>query len=465
MKNGIALILLVVIGYFAARSGMADTSTEVSQAADLPSTEPAEATPSSPPSSATPAPTATITPQPTAADTQTPTATTDFAPTETPPPPVIPLIHNDPIVEGYGPDEFPFFINPLTGLLAADPEILERRPMIVKVTNYPRTVRPQAGLSFADIIYEYYMERGVPRFVGIFYGQDAEFVGPVRSGRFFDEHIFSMYDGIFVFGSADRRILDYFLSLGRHVVNSFLIESPEDREFACDPEEPRYICRDREIISYNNLFTNTAELHKYINLRNGNYRPDLTGMRFADLAPPNGTSGLNIFVRYSLFIYNWWEYSGETGQYLRYQEDIGYSDPERESYEPLIDRLTNEQLTAENVVVLVVPHEYFVWTNTTEILNIPLKGSGQAFIYRDGFAYEGRWLRPDDGGILQLYMLDGTSFPLKPGRTWYQVVSPNSVLNSEAADWRFVFNPPPTPVIFYNPEGLFPPDGVGSAGK
>ena len=40
-------------------------------------------------------------------------------------------------------------IDPLTGLPPADPSLLQRRPLAIKVANYPRVFRPQAGLTLA----------------------------------------------------------------------------------------------------------------------------------------------------------------------------------------------------------------------------------------------------------------------------------------------------------------------------
>ena len=108
--------------------------------------------------------------------------------------------------EGFGPFGLPLDINPLTGL-STDPKLLDRRPMIIKVSNLPRNVRPQSGLSKADIVYEYYTEEGTTRFSAIFLSQEAGQVGSVRSARFFDEHLVKMYNAWFVFGSADERII------------------------------------------------------------------------------------------------------------------------------------------------------------------------------------------------------------------------------------------------------------------
>ncbi len=37
----------------------------------------------------------------------------------------------------------------------------------------------------ADNVYEYYLEDGMTRFIGVFYGKDAKRVGPVRSAQTF----------------------------------------------------------------------------------------------------------------------------------------------------------------------------------------------------------------------------------------------------------------------------------------
>src|SRR5574341_981669 len=97
-------------------------------------------------------------------------------------------------------------LNPLTGLPPSDPSLMERRPLAIKVANYPRYVRPQSGLTLADNVFEYYIEAGLTRFIAVFYGNDSEWVGPVRSGRYFDEHVQRMYHAYLVFKFADPRV-------------------------------------------------------------------------------------------------------------------------------------------------------------------------------------------------------------------------------------------------------------------
>ena len=77
-------------------------------------------------------------------------------------------------------------VNPLTGLVVEDPSILDRRPVLTKISNFPPVGRPHAGLSYSDIVFEYYIGEWTNRFLAIFYSQDVEEAWPLRSGRLVD---------------------------------------------------------------------------------------------------------------------------------------------------------------------------------------------------------------------------------------------------------------------------------------
>ena len=55
------------------------------------------------------------------------------------------------------------------------------------------------------IIFDYYQNFGLTRFHAIFYGSNAEQVGPVRSARLLDIDLVRMYQSVFAFGSAEQR--------------------------------------------------------------------------------------------------------------------------------------------------------------------------------------------------------------------------------------------------------------------
>jgi hypothetical protein len=66
---------------------------------------------------------------------------------------------------------FPADMNPLSGLRVADPSLLQIPALLVSISHFPATARPQAGLSFAPFVYEYYITEGATRFLAVFYGE------------------------------------------------------------------------------------------------------------------------------------------------------------------------------------------------------------------------------------------------------------------------------------------------------
>ncbi len=368
--------------------------------------------------SATPAATstATVTPLP---PTETPTATIEPTPTLTPTP------------EDYGPSNFPLDVNPLTGLKVADPTILDRRPVAVKVQTFPRSQRPDWGVSQADIVYDYYQNNGLTRLNAIFYGENPEKVGPVRSARLFDSHIIRMYEAIFAFGGGDQRILDRLFNT--EYAGRLVVEGSNSCPALCreDPD------------GYNFLIANPEEIGPYSESKGGdNSRQVLDGMAFSLQTPENGQPGENAYVRYSISSYVNWKYDPQSENYLRFQDSVEAYTIEEEAYEPFIDRLDEQQVAAENVVVLKVIHEYVYKSGNSEIVDILLGGSGEAWAFRDGKAYQLTWNRPTNA-MLTLTFPDGTPYSFKPGSTWFQVVGQSST-NQVTSDngLRFEFRLP-----------------------
>lgn len=369
-------------------------------------------------------PTQVPTPPATATTTPTlqpsPTATPAPSPTATLPP------------QDYGPKDFPPGVNPLTGLAVPIPTTLERRPVAVKLQLFPRGQRPVVGVSAADIVYDYYQNNGLTRLNAVFYGQDAEQVGPIRSARLFDGAIVRMYKSIFTFGGADARILTQLLNAD---YGSRLILEGSN---ACPA-----LCR-QDPNGFNYLIGNTAELSKYAAGRGvDNTRQDLSGTTFKHQAPAGGQSGSQLSVRYSISAYLRWEYDPLSGRYLRSQDAQEDESGQNEVVAPFIDGLTGQQVGAENVVVLMATHDYFYRQGNNEIINIQLGGSGTAYAFRDGQAYQLLWNRPTPETMLFLTFPDGTPYPLKPGATWFQVLGQSSTIQPpQNGAWRFVFRIP-----------------------
>lgn len=337
---------------------------------------------------------------------------------------------------GYGPFDFPKAVNPLTGLKVEDPEILNRRPVSVKVNNYPRGDRPQWGLSLADIVYEYYHNNELPRFNAIFYGQDADMVGPIRSARPFDDYLVQIYQSNFVFAKADYRVMERLTAMNYADRLIFNLSG------LCPPFP---VCR-VDPGGKNSLVTNTSIIGPYLQETGViNRQPNLNGMWFNETAPAGGEKIKQAFLRISYSAYFYWKYDADTKLYYRFQdtrEDFSGNNP---GYAPLTDRLNGDQVSAANVVFLVVPHFHIVYkppangNPAVEIVDMKFTGSGKAYALRDGKGYELEWVRSDSGGVIYLVYSDGSRYPFKPGNTWFQVITVDTRLNEEENIWRFNF--------------------------
>ncbi len=337
---------------------------------------------------------------------------------------------------GFGPTGFPADIDPLTGMRVLEAKILDRRPMVIKITNFPRGVRPQWGLNLADHVYEYYLEDELTRFIGVFYGRDAIRVGPIRSARPFDEHIVRAYKGIFAFGYADDRVID--LWKDTDLKNFLVIERPGN----CPP-----MCRIGSQRDYNTLYTDTYKLSQYITDKGtSNGRQNLDGLRFEELSLliAGGGQASHIETRYSPSSYNYWEYDPVSIRYLRWQ-DSDRKTMGNETYQPLQDSLTGEQVAADNVVVLLVPTGYFFLSNSTEIYAINLSGRGDGYAIRNGKIFKIFWSRPARDSMISLTWPDGSPYPLKPGNVWFEVLSDNSTHKVNGESWSFTFVLPAAP--------------------
>ena len=360
----------------------------------------------------------TVAAQPSATEKILPTQTATPEPTATP--------TQEPTLGPVGPVDFPEGVNPLTGLMVADPENLNRRPVFVKVANYPAYGRPHAGLSAADIVFEYYIGGGSNRFVGLYYGQNADQIGPMRSGRLVDPQLVNMYQGILGFVGAYETVY-------AKIVDILGIRAITETGMTCPA-----ICRtgNGDVTS---VFADSAAMTALSTQRGvDNHKYALEGMAFDPAAPAGGSEGTDVLVQYSDTDRGEWQFDIPTGKYLRLIEDLTGSELKMI---PLVDRNTDEQLAFSNVVVLYAYyteyaptlHDIEFWGNTT---------GRPAVIFRDGQAYEVTWKVPSNSQPIQFMDENGDPFPLKPGNTWMAIMGLNSRLTETEGNWNFYFNLP-----------------------
>ena len=294
------------------------------------------------------------------------------------------------------------------GEIVEDPAVLQRRPIAIKVSNYPEFVRPQRGLNNADLVFEHYAEGGATRFTAVFYSEDAHTVGSVRSARIIDFEIPVMYDAALGFSGAAGGNKDRFSG-----VDWFdRIISPDFGHggyYRTPPEDP-------DVDFWHTMFTDTYRLRAILQERGLDVAPQLqNGMVFSQEPPEGGTQAKQVEIGYSGNYVTWWYDSG-LDHYLR------WNDGERH-----IDANRNEQLNFTNIVVVSARHVES-WIPETEVrqgaksIEIQIWGEGPATIFRDGQRFDGRWQRNDPRDMLTFTDLEGNPLPLSPGNTWFELV-------------------------------------------
>jgi len=305
----------------------------------------------------------------------------------------------------------------------------------IKVNIVPRTsTRPPWGLSAADIVYEFYHNDGYTRFHTIFLGEEGSEVGPIRSARFPDDYLIRMYKSIFAYGSADPTI-NYRL-FSADYSNRLVLEG--GRRGLCPPTDTTPLCR-FDPNGYDLLLGGTEEIHAFAQSQGvDDTRQNLDGMLFKMQVPPAGKSTEQITVRYSGDSYNRWDYDPTSGRYLHSQDNV-YDEGGGEEFAPLIDRVSNEQVAAENVVILLMTHSYYR-KPPSEIVDIQFQGTGKAYAFRDGKAYELQWNIPSPGSMIALTLADGSPYTFKPGKTWFQIMGQYSTVTEPVTgSWRIDF--------------------------
>jgi hypothetical protein len=298
---------------------------------------------------------------------------------------------------------------------------------MIKVSNFPREGRPHAGLSKADIVFDYYIGEGTNRFLALYYGEDAEKVGPVRSGRLVDAQLVRLYQGILGYASADP-----------YNVNPTILNNLGNRAISQAPITCPALC-DIGTHSVFSVFANTNELSDYYDKLAGNtsFQPDLRGMYFESLVPDDGLPAEDLIIKYNAYNIGEWQYDNEGGNYLRWIEKVDEYD--NLSMIPLTDRNNDSLINAENVIILFA--KYNQYAPTLHDVELWYNWNGQrAVLFRDGFAQEGIWKFVATDRPLQFFTETGESLALKPGNTWIIIGGINSTLEtSDTGHWTFQF--------------------------
>jgi hypothetical protein len=289
---------------------------------------------------------------------------------------------------------------PLTGLRPKGGKVPQRAALAVKVENLPQA-RPQYGLDDADIVFEEPVEGGITRFIAVFQCHESPRIEPVRSGRLVDVQILQPFGKIlYAYSGAIQPVINQVDAPG-----SLLEDVGADRAGGSYQRDPdRY--------EPHNLETSTAELYAAAATFGYPEKPPPPIFTYGAM-PKGATPASQVNISYPLDVTTW-TWHRDTGVWYRSYSDTG-----------LAMQGDGHQITASNVIVMMV-HEYptqYVEDATGAHENeLVLTGSGQAWVFRDGAQYYGKWERPTLAQPAYFVETDGTRITLTPGNTWEELV-------------------------------------------
>lgn len=320
---------------------------------------------------------------------------------------------------------------PLNGALftKAEKNIWEtRRPLAVMIENHLEA-RPQSGLSDADIIYEAVAEGGITRFMALFYCQAAAYepiLGPIRSARTYfvdwaSEYNFPLYThvgGANTPGPANAlgQLEDYGWS-GANDLNQFSIGYPT---FWRDYER-----LGRTVATEHTMYSTTEKLwaigakRGFTNLdpEQNNWLDDFTPWKFAkDEAKPENRGAVQSIS------YPFWEESPDFVVAWQYDQTNNLYQ-RLNGGQPHKDLNIDQQLTAKNLVVQLATERS---ANDGYEGNVHLLygtiGKGKAYIFKDGQAIEGSWVKAKRLSRTIFSDAQGKEILFNPGKIWISVL-------------------------------------------
>jgi hypothetical protein len=307
-----------------------------------------------------------------------------------------------------GPDTYPANINPLTGLTVEDPAVLNRRPIMVKISNFPPEVRPQSGLNSADLVWESLLAGGVTRFNAFYLSQDVAPVGPIRSARLVDFQLLRAYRSLWVYSGMAQGTLD------RLNADALAQSRAVGGAGPCPA-----LCRiPREGMALEHtLFGDVAALREMAVINERDVTPEpLSGMAFSTSIPTDGLALNSVQVQYRETTIEW-QYDAEQGRWLRFQDG-----------EAQFDALDDQPVSTANVIIMEAEHieqpivTEGYWGPANYAVDVPLLRSGRMVLLRDGQMFEGQWTREISSTPINLLDLEGQPIALKPGNTFVNLV-------------------------------------------
>ncbi len=278
----------------------------------------------------------------------------------------------------------------------------DERPYAVMIDNDGNSSRPHAGLEYAYLVYEMYVEGKATRLMAIFKGVEVPKIGPVRSARhYFLDYVFDN-DALYSHAGYSPLALEQISSFGVASLNGLVYE-------------PKYYWRERKYKGdYHSLYTSTGNLSKLANTIGYRKTTDTLPFNFSTEAPAyKGESATDITIPYADFYYVKYKYNEETKLYDRFINS------------DLHPTQSGAKLAAGQIVIQFAK-SYLLGDGTARI-QLETTGSGKGIFIRDGVQVPITWKKAGRTEKLKFYTSDGKELVLDPTRQTYVQVMPQSL--------------------------------------
>lgn len=292
---------------------------------------------------------------------------------------------------------------PLTGLPAPGGKVPQRPVLAVKVGNDP-AARPQSGLQDADVVYNTMAEGGITRYIAVYQCNSSTSIGPIRSVRWDDWHILQQ------FGHAD-------LSFVHGITPD--VNTVQSLSWVCDLDDfahPQLYQQNTSRFPPESTYTSTKSLWSGCPKAPAPPSP----FTFSKVTTPPGSARVtSVNLGYSPYESQEvvWQWSASHGAFMHNYLENGVVTADVAA--------NGKQLQAKNVVIIKVQIQYGQYIETqggTGDVESITRGTGPAYVLRDGRVQVGTWVRPSWNDIIKLVGANGKPMTLTPGNTWFEIV-------------------------------------------
>lgn len=316
-----------------------------------------------------------------------------------------------------------FSTNPFTGLRISDSDLLERKPILVKLLNWPRSVRPLSKINQADIVFEYYAGGQTNQLLALYYTNDPDSVGPLGPGQLIDARLTQHYKADLVVSIVDTMV--------KGVFDNALADRVFYQGFTPCPG----ICT-QPVDQGGLTFADIAVIRAITAAeRPQSSSPSFKVSPFAVTINEWTDIATRLSYMYADFSVMDWRYSSETGRYHLWQEIEDENGTL--SLAPSYDS-DGTPIAFENLIIIMA--NYIEYNKSTYDVNLREGDPNQlAILLRDGKLTYGTWFSETLTEPFSFYVA-GEPYPLKPGRSWITISStisrPERVADGE---WDLVF--------------------------